>query len=275
MEFRAFVNRRIWLLRLGLRSAPRLACHARTRGDALKVLLLAVLLPAISGIGFRPRVRVRLRDGDFLIADISEWLVLVEIFVDDAYPTAALPPAARTIVDAGANIGATVRLFRTLYPDARIVALEPDPLTFELCRHNVSDDPNVSLRQGAIAGREGTLRLARLRGESWGTSIAADGDGFTVEATTLDALLRETGPVDLLKLDIEGAEWDVLRASRHLDEVGWIVGELHPEAGVDKKTFFELVSPQFDVVLDAVAPGGKGNFALRRRGGRRDSVAGG
>jgi FkbM family methyltransferase len=265
MGVRAFVNRRIWLLRLGLRYAPRLARHARTRGDALKVLLLAVLLPPISGIGPRLHVRVRLREGDFTIADISEWLVLVEIFVDDAYPRAALPPAAKTIIDAGANIGATVRLFRRLYPDARIVALEPDPLTFELCRLNVAADPNVSLRQGAIAGSEGTLRLARLRGESWGTSIAANGDGFTAAATTLDALLRETGPVDLLKLDIEGAEWEVLRASTHLDQVGWIVGELHSEAGVDKKTFFELLAPKFEIVLDAVASDGKGNFALRRR----------
>lgn len=261
---RRAVRRRRWLLQFSREHVPALASHAATPGAARKIRLLGLVLPLTSGLRPRLKVRISLIEGEFLISDISELLVLYEVFAGDAYPATALPPSAATIVDAGANIGATVRFFRSHYPDARIVALEPDPDACELCRRNGSPDPNLDVRRMALTADGGEITLMRTRGESWATSALGEGSAFSAPATTLDALVAELGRIDLLKLDIEGSEWEVLRQSKSLDMVTWLVGELHATQGT-KADFLALVGAEFEILYDGVAADGGGTFAARRR----------
>ena len=136
------------------------------------------------------------------------------------YEFAGLPDAARTIVDLGANVGFAARYLCARYPDARILALEPDPESFKLAQRNVSDHPQVALRNVGVAGEPGPLELHRFPGGSWATSSFVTRqqvmDTFTAQAVTLDSIIDELGDIDLLKIDIEGAEYEVLGSCRQL-----------------------------------------------------------
>lgn len=260
---RRLLSRRLWLLRFSLKHGNNLARHGANDLAAWKIRALSVVLPLISGLGTHMRIKVHLQEGAFVVTDASELLVLVEVFAEDAYPREALPPTASTIVDAGANVGATLRYFRTQYPDAFLIGLEPDPRTYDVCRQNIEDGAGISLRNQALAGHTGQVTLIRPRGESWATSASGVGRAFTATAVTLDSLVEELRGIDLLKIDIEGAEWEVLRVSERLKDVAWIVGEFHPQAGVSSNEFLGLLTERFDIVVDTIAV--NGTFALRRR----------
>lgn len=152
-----------------------------------------------------------------------------------------LPEDTRLVVDAGANVGLAALYFAWRFPQARVLALEPDPENFtQLCR-NVAGEDRIEPVRAALWGREGHVRLTdpgrgawALRTEEAGGAgdrqRGAGGDGGPVRAVTLDGLLRERGleRVDVLKLDIEGAEREVLAgASAWMDRVRAVVAELH------------------------------------------------
>jgi FkbM family methyltransferase len=134
-----------------------------------------------------------------------------------------LGPGA-TFVDVGANWGYFSLLGASLVgPGGRVVSLEPDPRLFALLEANVrrNDLQQVTACQVAAADTAGTLRLAGFdeAGGNWGLSRLAGGDGathFEVAARPIDELLDEQNVdrVDLLKMDIEGAEDLALRGMR-------------------------------------------------------------
>ena len=129
-----------------------------------------------------------------------------------------LPPHNRPlrIIDAGANIGDETIRFRHLHPSAEIIALEPAKDNFRLLKMNCRGDPSCNLLNKGLWGRDGYLSVHRGSGnESFWVSEADDPKReYDVEAVSLPTLLREHGwdAVDILKLDIEGAERNVFEA---------------------------------------------------------------
>ena len=71
-----------------------------------------------------------------------------EIFKDEVYRFKAASATPR-IIDAGANIGLSVRYFKHLYPSATVIAYEPDTAVFEILKANTVDLTGVELRQAA------------------------------------------------------------------------------------------------------------------------------
>jgi FkbM family methyltransferase len=214
--------------------------------------------------------------GRIYVSDWSELVVAAEVFGRAGdYDLPELPSDPRTIVDLGANIGLSARFFSVRYPGAQIVALEPDPQSFVIARRNLRGLGHVSLRHLAVAPAEGTLQLHRVSGESWRTSsirtssILRDqtrSESFTAPAVTLDSLIEELGRVDILKIDIEGGEYEVLASARLNERVGSIVGELHPVEGWSSARFYSLL-PAFELLRDDVRDG-KGTFLIRQGGQR-------
>jgi FkbM family methyltransferase len=150
-----------------------------------------------------------------------------EIFVHELYRFHA-STRAPLIVDCGANCGLSVVYFKRLFPAAKIIAIEADPEIFEILKWNVSShgltdvtlinkaiavghEPVIFHRQGADAGRIHYLSEAKAR--------------LMVPVISIDELL--TSPVDLLKIDIEGAEAEVLCSSRKLNDVWQLMVEYH------------------------------------------------
>lgn len=176
--------------------------------------------------------------------DIAGWRVeyfersdalflLHEIFVNGIYAFSTPQPAPR-IIDCGANIGMATLFFKALYPAASITAVEPAPETFERLRQNVAGNHllDVTLINAALAEREGIVAFGARQREPGSliarTTGSCTGAAAPVRAMTLSSLLDR--PVDFVKLDIEGMEYEVVRelvASGRTQHVREMVLEFH------------------------------------------------
>lgn len=128
------------------------------------------------------------------------------------------------ILDCGSHIGLSVAWFKRRWPGSRITAFEPDPRNFELLQTNVAINRfvGVELVERAVSTRTGTalffgdfrtaapMASAHSLRQEWGTQRS--GEAILVDTVALAEYI--TGPVDYLKLDIEGAEREVLPAVR-------------------------------------------------------------
>lgn len=154
-------------------------------------------------------------------------LIAREVFFTGGYGPqetallAALLSPGATFVDVGANWGYFTLLgAHRVGASGRVVALEPDPRLFALLAENVAGNglAQVAALPVAAAERDASLTLAGHSedGGNWGvSSVVAPGDGpsFQVRGRPLDGVLDEQGieRVELLKMDIEGAEDAALR----------------------------------------------------------------
>lgn len=154
-----------------------------------------------------------------------------EVLRDDCYEF-NLPAEPKVIVDAGAHIGLSARLFAHRYPRALIVCLEPDPGNAALAVRNAAHLPNVRVWQGALWSHKSTLTIENPKAETWSyrTGPPKAPEEAIVPAYGIVDIMRNLGVdrIDLLKMDIEGAEIEVLQsASNWIHNVGTIIVELH------------------------------------------------
>ena len=117
------------------------------------------------------------------------------------------------ILDCGANIGLATRYWLSKYPKAEIVAFEPDPKLFETLKRNCAEvpDANVQLHCAAVWNKKTELVFQSTgveTGAVQGAGTVESGDSIKVQAIDLAEFLDRR--VDFLKLDIEGAECDVI-----------------------------------------------------------------
>jgi FkbM family methyltransferase len=220
--------RRAWHLRRAWQLAAVAGCAPLAR---VIVLVKAAHLAASDLVGRsgRPR-RFALGDlGVIELHDFSELLVLWEVFVAGVYDVPDLPREARLVVDLGCNIGASLLWLHRRYPTARIVGYEADPRTAALARRNATSWAGVEVHAAAVADRDGELAFWRHPGQSWASGmLPADGTPISVRAVSLDSVLDGLdAPVDVLKIDIEGAEHATLAAATRLDRVRCVIGEYH------------------------------------------------
>jgi FkbM family methyltransferase len=149
--------------------------------------------------------------------------------------------AAPRILDCGANVGLASLYFKRLYPAARITAYEPDPSLAALCRRNLAANgaADVDVEAVAVWCARGAVRFQQEGADSGaieGTSAGLRAKAITVPALRLrDVIAAER--IDLLKLDIEGAETAVLAdCAEALDNVEAIVMELHEFDPAERRT---------------------------------------
>ena len=131
------------------------------------------------------------------------------VFIDEIYFQHLGP--SPLILDCGANIGLSVIYLKKLFPEARIVAFEPDEQNFGLLEKNVASFgfSKVELRQEAVWTENTNITFSASG--TLGSKIESGVNKYTttVKATRLKDFLQD--PVDFLKLDIEGAEYTVLK----------------------------------------------------------------
>lgn len=128
---------------------------------------------------------------------------------------------ASLILDLGSNIGCTMADLACVYPKASVIGVELDSGNAALCRKNVSPwSDRCKVIVGAVWPEDGQVRYEPLDGhEDALTATRAQGDNKgvskTAEALSINSLLssvcRPGQQIDYLKMDIEGAERDVLR----------------------------------------------------------------
>ena len=125
-----------------------------------------------------------------------------------------LPPDG-IMVDAGAHVGLVAVPAAALVPGGRVHALEPVPATADLLAVNAAGHPAVTVHRIALSDHEGEAAMDADAAFSAGSSIAAAG-ALRVPVRTLDAWAEDVGlgRLDVLKLDVEGAEVAALRGAR-------------------------------------------------------------
>lgn len=175
----------------------------------------------IRGVGMYAQMRLRrgviqvgvpgLVDSVALRGGTSDRHAFLQVFVKGDYET-LYPGRPRFIVDAGANVGFASVRFASLYPGARIVAVEPDQNNCDLLERNVSPYSNIRVVRAGVWHRDALLTIENPGDAPWALRLreAAAGEP-SFQAVSLAGLLADSGEptIDILKLDVEGAERDL------------------------------------------------------------------
>jgi FkbM family methyltransferase len=138
------------------------------------------------------------------------------------------------IVDAGANIGAASVWFHQQFPDATIVAIEPDRGNFAILERNAVGLP-IGCLHGAVTSQARTVKVIDPGEGNWGfrTAPLADGESHETQVESvqigrmLDQQPQDTYPF-IVKIDIEGAEAELFAGNvEWLDRIPLVIIELH------------------------------------------------
>jgi FkbM family methyltransferase len=159
--------------------------------------------------------KVRLHGWQLTVPDVLSFLGTYQwIFLDQTYAFRTDNPSP-LIVDCGANIGMSILYFKRLYPKARIIAFEADPKLFRILEENIRGNgiTDVELINKAVWSSETTLTFLPDGADAGriteGNGGSTNGGAVKVPTVRLRDYLADR-TVDLLKVDIEGAEIEVL-----------------------------------------------------------------
>lgn len=194
----------------------------------------------------------------FNVADRNEYGAFWEWYETDAWEpetvavfTRYLRPDTR-YVDLGAWIGSTVLLAAPFV--SRVVCVEPDPIAFAALNENLALNPEVAKKtvavQVAIGPTDGSVVLTSVgRGGDSNSSVARPGDTgshWDREQVSLTTLLSRTGlaSVDFVKIDIEGAEYELVPGipPLPLQPAPTLYVALHPNLLIDKHSLRARIS---------------------------------
>jgi FkbM family methyltransferase len=185
-------------------------------------------------------------DRDFWIEPASAQFANA-VFHDEYQINDLRPHNVRTVVDIGAHVGSFTLLCNHYWPNARIVAVEPHPESFELLERNTKHIPRekLTLINAAVTQKSGRCllsspvshsRVSEYVPDLWNALEPRSGEfGIEVDSISTEDLwtiLIEEGieEVDLMKLDCEGAEYAILpdlARTGAMPSIGWIRGEWH------------------------------------------------
>lgn len=199
--------------------------------------------------------------------------VIEQVFRREEYSIVGAPQAFRVqrayseilasgrkplVLDAGANIGASAVWFARLYPQCRIVAIEPEPNNCSVLRLN-TEDLDCHVVEAGLGSQPGRLFLTDPGKSDWGFRLSQQGEVevAVVSANDLVAVEEAAGAVPFIaKIDIEGGESELF--SQHTEWVSLfplLVVELHDwmlPGTACSRSFFRII--------------GEGNYDCLNRG---------
>lgn len=244
------------------------------------------LMSALSAVRLRVHVRRaekrQVRRGEMIRLDMRPpfqgpiWLRLCgsdiqntfhDIFRSQVYARAVQVVAdCKYIFDLGANIGLAARYFAAKYPGCRILSVEPDRANFKLLKLNAAAlirNGRCRALRAAVWSGPARLGISEPLDHSGYDAIQVSANAFsnqnTVDAYSMNDLLQISGfpRIDLVKIDIEGAEVELFRGDqRWLERTGAIAIEFHGDARqqcnfahIMKAHGFEVAQPYRQTVL--------------------------
>ena len=167
------------------------------------------------------------------IPDEQMWISIKDVLLLEEYEM--LPSFSRRhlnlVLDAGAHVG--LYSLKVAERAKKVIALEPDPQNYKLLVRNIhrsnATDKIIPLR-AALWKDSGQVKLFKGRNTAAHSMFSSSGEAFVADSITLHDILFYYGEIDLMKIDIEGAEREVLldASAKDLTRINKIVGELHP-----------------------------------------------
>lgn len=116
------------------------------------------------------------------------------------------------IIDGGSNVGYSALYFSSLFPDAYILAIEPDRTSFEILTRHVEANHAIKPIYAALWSHNRGLELKTSNTGSWGNHVAEGTGTPSLRLDNLAASIPNARPL-IVKLDIEGAEREVIESS--------------------------------------------------------------
>ncbi|HWH85106.1 MAG TPA: FkbM family methyltransferase [Burkholderiaceae bacterium] len=222
----------------------------------LRILGLPGLVAAVGGkLSGRPRTIAfdvpALSRPIFMRVPSSDVDVYEQVFLDTEYRF-DVKQDPRVIIDAGANIGLASIYFANRFPAARIYAIECEASNFRLLERNAAQYPNIVPIHAALWDQDGEIEIVDPGLGEWGFMTATKNEGSRasalVRSMTMASVMREyrIDHVDILKIDIEGAELEVLTASAEwIDRVDTVIAELHDRLKAGCERSFASATTKF------------------------------
>lgn len=173
----------------------------------------------LARIGYEDLVR-------FLFSHVlAKWEPINEIDID----------SNQIFIDIGANVGYYSLKFSSIIgKDGKIIAIEPDPDTFDILNKNyqLNNFQNIESLNLAISEKDGFLNLFRNEKHSGTSSLFSNSnndDSIKIPTKTLDNLLENRfNKIDLIKIDTEGSELSILKGATNILKItNKILIELH------------------------------------------------
>lgn len=184
------------------------------------------------------------------IATRTEIEVLREIFLEHEY---RLPSSKRpmTIVDLGAHIGLASRYLLARFPNSRVIAVEADPGLIDRLKFNLRGTGSQVIN--AAVGASSSPRKLYRSPDTWSNSLRKVRPWQTpvvVPGITFEDVLKRSGidHVDLLKIDIEGAECEAFFGGVP-DCVDTVIGEVHEVDGCESAECLDRLVGDRDVTV--------------------------
>lgn len=164
------------------------------------------------------------------------------------------------IIDAGANIGLASVFFTNKYPNAKIIAIEPEDSNFKMLEINTKPYSNIHIIKAALWDSVCEINLFNVGLGTGGFMVGTENktNDFTIpyieklsltKTVTIEYIMQEYGidKIDILKIDIEGAEREVFNSSSAwIDKVNLIIVELHERMKKGCNEAFSKIIEKFD-----------------------------
>jgi FkbM family methyltransferase len=165
----------------------------------------------------------------YLRPGTSDQEVFVQVFLNGEYDLDLGRPSV--IVDAGANVGLSTLLFANRYPETRVIAIEPDPANFSMLTLNTQSYTTVSRLQCGLWSRATQLAITNPTDDPWGFRVVETIDGDIPALGVRDVMeAYRLDRIDVLKMDVEGAEREILSTyDAWGEDVGIIIVETHDD----------------------------------------------
>lgn len=185
-----------WLKIVRVRDAARLALLVYNPGDIIQM-------------------RIKTWGRSIAIRPASTDLqVMQKILIDQEYkPPSQLNPVA--ILDAGAYIGLSALYFHFCFPNAVILALEPDPENFQLLQKNIQNIPEIIPVNAALWSSSVSQNFTANSSEPWASHVSeksVGGDHLVPCISLSEAAEFTNGRIDFMKIDIEGGEKEAFKS---------------------------------------------------------------
>ena len=162
----------------------------------------------------------------------SDIAVFHQVFIDKEYNfNAGFNP--RFIIDGGGNVGLAALYFANVYPDAKIVSVEPESDNYNMLVDNTRAYDNICLIQSGLWNKSTYLKVKDIGLGDWGFIVEEcdKEDAETLKALSIaDIMIQyQVDEIDILKLDIEGAEKEIFTSNydQWLPKTKILILELH------------------------------------------------